>query len=102
MDGDFPSHRQAYEYSPRFYNPSYVKLLEKVKDEVDGKVFVPFALFLNEGKIVGSHTGTTNDHVIVDGNLPAISEEQKLELGEIYEKLFKKLETEAYITAGND
>lgn len=20
MDGDFPSHRQAYEYSPRFYN----------------------------------------------------------------------------------
>ena len=83
-------------------NPSYVKLLEKVKDEVDGKVFVPFALFLNEGKIVGSHTGTTNDHVIVDGNLPAISEKQKLELGEIYETLFKKLETEAHITAGND
>ena len=83
-------------------NPSYVKLLEKVNGEVDGKVFVPFALFLNEGKIVGSHTGTTNDHVIVNGNLPAISDKQKLELGEIYEKLFTKLEKEANLQAGND
>ena len=83
-------------------NPSYVKLLEKVKGEVEGKVFVPFALFLNEGEIVGSHTGTTNDHVIVDGNLPAISDKQKLELGEIYEKLFTKLENEANLQAGND
>ena len=83
-------------------NPSYVKLLEKVKSEVDGKVFVPFALFLNEGNIVGSHTGTTNDHVIVDGNLPAISDKQKLELGETYEKLFTKLENEANLQAGND
>ena len=83
-------------------NPSYVKLLEKVKGEVEGKVFVPFALFLNEGEIVGSHTGTTNDHVIVDGNLPAISDKQKLELGETYEKLFTKLENEANLQAGND
>lgn len=73
-------------------NANYIKLMDKIKSEVGEKMFVPFALFLKDGKIVGSHTGTTSDHLMENGELPLISEKQKIELQEIYKNLFDKVQ----------
>lgn len=73
-------------------NEDYQTLLAKVKDEVGEKVYMPFALFLSNGQIVGSNTGTVEGHEMTDDGLPLITDEQKSQLEEIYNLLFKQLE----------
>lgn len=74
-------------------NEDYQKLVEFVKDELteEQKIYMPFALFIKDGKIVGSNTGTVEGQQMIDDELPLITDEQKTELTEIYTKLFDKL-----------
>lgn len=72
-------------------NPDYQTLYEKVKSEVEDKVYMPFALFLYNGEIIGSNTGTVEGHEITNDGLPLMTNEQKKELENIYKKLFEEI-----------
>lgn len=69
-------------------NEDYQTLLSKVASEVDGKIYMPFALFLYNGEIVGSNTGTVAGHEIVNEGLPLMTAKQVSELENIYTNLF--------------
>ena len=43
---------------------------------------------LKDGTITGYHVATVTSHVIVDGNLPPVTDEQINELKEIYRNIF--------------
>lgn len=76
-------------------NKDYQTLLSKVSSEVDGKIYIPFALFLYNGEIIGSNTGTVEGHEFVDNELPLITDEQKSQLTEIYKTLFDEVQSQS-------
>ena len=78
-------------------NPTYLKLLNIFSSECEGKIYMPFTVFIKDGKIIGSNTGTVSSHQTVNGKLPVINSKQKEELKQIYIKLFEKLKYKAEI-----
>lgn len=72
-------------------NSTYQMLMEKFSSEVGEKMYLPFFVVLKDGVILGSNTGTVEDHAKVDGVLPIITEEQKIKLTDIYTGLYNKI-----------
>lgn len=70
--------------------PLYTEIFEKIKEKIGNpeKIFAPTVIVLNKGEIKGYHVGTVDSHQKVDGNLPLMTEEQIVELREIYRNLF--------------
>ncbi|MCI6717055.1 MAG: hypothetical protein SOZ32_06535 [Bacilli bacterium] len=68
----------------------YLNIYEKIKEEIDNpeKIFAPTVIVLKDGTITGYHVATVTSHVIVDGNLPPMTDEQINELKEIYRNIF--------------
>lgn len=68
----------------------YIKLFEKIKDDIGNpsRINAPTVVVINNGRVIGYHEGTTDDHVKIDGNLPIMTEEQKNKLKDIYRVLF--------------
>lgn len=73
-------------------NETYQKLLDKFSAVVGEKMYMPFFVVLKDGEIVGSNTGTIEDHQKVEGVLPEISVEQKALLANIYDSLYAEAE----------
>lgn len=72
-------------------NSTYQVLIEKFSSEIEDKMYVPFFVVLKDGVVLGSNTGTVEDHIKVDGVLPIINEEQKIRLADIYTSLYNKI-----------
>lgn len=70
-------------------NPSYQVLYEKIKDEVGEIMYVPFFVVIKDGEILGSNTGTVEDHGKIEGELPIMTEEQASKLHDIYVSLYE-------------
>ena len=70
-------------------NPSYQVLYNKIKDEVGEKMYVPFFVVIKDGKILGSNTGTVENHGKIEGELPIITDEQASRLRNIYISLYE-------------
>lgn len=72
-------------------NDTYKELLNIFSSECDDTLYMPFAVFIKDGKIIGSNTGTVSSHQISDDELPVINSEQKEELKQIYISLFEEI-----------
>lgn len=70
-------------------NPSYQILYEKIKEEVGEIMYVPFFVVIKNGEILGSNTGTVEDHGKIEGELPIITDEQASKLHDIYVSLYE-------------
>lgn len=70
-------------------NPGYDAAMEFFKDEIDEKMYMPFCAFVKDGVIVGSHTGTVEEH---NAKETVISAEQIEELEGIYRELLNKMQ----------
>lgn len=68
----------------------YLMIYEKIKEEIGNpeKILAPTVIVLKNGTITGYHVATVTSHVIVDGNLPPMTDEQINELKEIYRNIF--------------
>ncbi len=68
----------------------YLNIYEKIKEEIGNpeKIIAPTVIVLKDGKITGYHVATVTSHIIVDGNLPPMTDEQINELKEIYRNIF--------------
>lgn len=60
----------------------------ETNDEGEPNLFVPEVVFVKDGKIIGHHMGTNDDH---DATERKMTESEKKELQTVYEKLFAKI-----------
>lgn len=72
-------------------NDTYKELLNIFSSECEDTIYMPFTVFIKNGKIIGSNTGTVSSHQISDDKLPVINSEQKEELRQIYINLFEEM-----------
>lgn len=71
-------------------NKTYEHLKEKFSSQIEEKMYIPFFVVLKDGEVVGSNTGTVEDHVKEGDVLPIMTDEQKYKLSDIYNSLYQK------------
>ncbi len=72
----------------------YLELKEHFKDAVDltkDRINAPTTIALKDGKMVGFHLDTVSSHVLEEGILPPLNNEQERELKEIIKNLINKI-----------
>ncbi len=69
---------------------TYLEIFSLIKEDIGNpeRINAPTVVVFKDGHITGYHLDTVSTHIIVDGTLPVMTDEQIEELRQIYKKMF--------------